>query len=159
MLLLVYFLFVIIYGGANGYASLFDPTNFIGLIHILFLVTILGALLFLCREPTEEEKNVTRRFRNRENVSRKPTRGPETMRTIRHGKAGVTSITTGKETNKEENPIMSTKFILSCSFDNGVFEEFDTEQEFFKAIQQLIKESKSDVFVLDYAPFFDLESD
>lgn len=56
MLLLVYFLFVIIYGGANGYASLFDPTSFIGLIHILFLVTILGALLLLCREPTEEEK-------------------------------------------------------------------------------------------------------
>lgn len=59
MLLLVYFLFVIIYGGANGYASLFDPTSFIGLIHILFLVTILGGLLFLlflCWEPTEEEK-------------------------------------------------------------------------------------------------------
>ena len=55
MLLLVYFLFVIIYGGANSYASLFDPTSFIGLIHILFLVTILGALLLLCREPTEEE--------------------------------------------------------------------------------------------------------
>ena len=54
---------------------------------------------------------------------------------------------------------MSTKFILSCSFDNGAFEEFDTEQEFLKAIQKLIKESKSDVFVLDYAPFFDLESD
>ena len=44
---------------------------------------------------------------------------------------------------------MSTKFILSCSFDNGAFEEFDTEQEFLTAIQQLIKESKSDVFVLD----------
>ena len=59
MLLLVYFLFVIIYGGANGYASLFDPTSFIGLIHILLWVTILGGLLFLlflCREPTEEEK-------------------------------------------------------------------------------------------------------
>ncbi len=56
MPLFVYFLFVMIYGGANGYASLFDPTSFIGLIHILFLVTILGALLFLCREPTEEEK-------------------------------------------------------------------------------------------------------
>ena len=59
MLLLVYFLFVIIYGGANGYASLFDPTSFIGLIHILFLVTFSGGLLlllFLCREPTEEEK-------------------------------------------------------------------------------------------------------
>lgn len=59
MPLFVYFLFVIIYGGANGYASLFDPTSFIGLIHILFLVTILGGLLFLlflCREPTEEEK-------------------------------------------------------------------------------------------------------
>ena len=55
MLLLVYFLFVIIYGGANGYASLFDPTSFI--VHILFLVTILVALLLLCREPTEEEKN------------------------------------------------------------------------------------------------------
>lgn len=54
---------------------------------------------------------------------------------------------------------MSTKFILSCSFDNGAFEEFDTEQEFLKAIQQLIRESKSDVFVLDYAPFFALESD
>ncbi len=54
---------------------------------------------------------------------------------------------------------MSTKFILSCSFDNDAFEEFDTEQEFLKAIQKLIKESKSDVFVLDYAPFFDLESD
>ena len=56
MPLFVYFLFVIIYGGANGYASLFDPTNFIGLIHILFLVTIFGGLLLLCREPTEEEK-------------------------------------------------------------------------------------------------------
>lgn len=59
MLLLVYFLFVIIYGGANGYASLFDPTSFIGLIHILFLITFLGGLLlplFLCREPTEEEE-------------------------------------------------------------------------------------------------------
>ena len=56
MPLFVYLLFVMIYGGANGYASLFDPTSFIGLIHILFLVTILGALLFLCREPTEEEK-------------------------------------------------------------------------------------------------------
>ena len=33
------------------------------------------------------------------------------------------------------------------------------EQEFLKAIQKLIKESKSDVFVLDHAPFFDLESD
>lgn len=54
---------------------------------------------------------------------------------------------------------MSIKFILSCSFNNGVFEEFDTEQEFLTAIQQLIKESKSDVFVLDYTPFFDLESD
>ena len=59
MLLLVYFLFVIIYGGANGYASLFDPTSFIGLIHILLWVTIFGGLLFLlflCRGPTEEEK-------------------------------------------------------------------------------------------------------
>ena len=59
MLLLMYFLFVIIYGGANGYASLFDPTSFIGLIHILFLITFLGGLLlplFLCREPTEEEE-------------------------------------------------------------------------------------------------------
>lgn len=59
MPLFVYFLFVIIYGGANGYASLFDPTSFIGLIHILLLVTIFGGLLFLlflCREPTEEEK-------------------------------------------------------------------------------------------------------
>ena len=35
---------------------------------------------------------------------------------------------------------MSTKFILSCSFDNGAFEEFDTEQEFLKAIQQLIRD-------------------
>lgn len=105
MLLLVYFLFVIIYGGANGYASLFDPTSFIGLIHILLLVTILGGLLFLlflCREPTEEEKNVTRRFRSGGNISRKPTRGPAAMRTIKPGKAGVTSITEGKETNKEE---------------------------------------------------------
>ena len=59
MLLLVYFLFVIIYGGANGYASLFDPTSFIGLIHILLLITfggILLFLLFLCRESTEEEE-------------------------------------------------------------------------------------------------------
>ena len=54
---------------------------------------------------------------------------------------------------------MSTKFIWSCSFDKGAFEEFDTDQEFLKAIQQLIRESTSDVFVLDYAPFFDLESD
>ena len=29
---------------------------------------------------------------------------------------------------------MSTKFILSCSFDNGAFEEFDTEQEFLKGV-------------------------
>ena len=59
MPLFVYFLFVIIYGGANGYASLFDPTSFFGLIHILLLVTFfvgLLYLLFLCREPTEEEK-------------------------------------------------------------------------------------------------------
>lgn len=40
---------------------------------------------------------------------------------------------------------MSTKFILSCSFDNGAFEEFDTEQEFLMAIQQLIKENKDKV--------------
>ena len=56
MPLFVYFLFVIIYGGANGYTSLFDPTSFIGLIHILLWVTILGGLLFLCRESTEEEE-------------------------------------------------------------------------------------------------------
>ena len=59
MPLFVYFLFVIIYGGANGYASLFDPTSFIGLIHILLLITFGGVLLFLlflCRGPTEEEE-------------------------------------------------------------------------------------------------------
>ena len=59
MPLFVYFLFVIIYGGAYGYASLFDPTSFIGLIHILLLITfggILLFLLFLCRESTEEEE-------------------------------------------------------------------------------------------------------
>ena len=59
MPLLVYFVFVIIYGGANGYVSLFDPTSFIGLIHILLLITFLGGLLFLlflCREPTEKKK-------------------------------------------------------------------------------------------------------
>ena len=33
---------------------------------------------------------------------------------------------------------MSTKFILSCSFDNGAFEEFDTEQEFLKAIRRVL---------------------
>ena len=68
MLLLVYFLFVIIYGGANGYDSLFYPTSFIGLIHTLLLVTILGGLLFLlflCREPTEEEKKRHREIQER----------------------------------------------------------------------------------------------
>ena len=47
-------------------------------------------------------KNVTVRFRSGASVSKKPTRGPAAMRTIKPGKAGVTSITTEKETNKEE---------------------------------------------------------
>lgn len=56
MPLFVYFLFLIVYGGANGYASLFDPTNFVGLIHILLLVTFFGSMIFLLRMPSEEDE-------------------------------------------------------------------------------------------------------
>ena len=99
MPLVVYFLFVIIYGGANGYASLFDPTSFIGLIHILFLVTILELCFFFAGSLQRRRKNVTRKFRSGASVLKKPTREPAAMRTIKPGKIGVTSITVDGETS------------------------------------------------------------
>ncbi len=46
-----------------------------------------------------KKRNVTRRFRSRASVSRKPTRGPAAMRTIKPGKAGVTGITADGKIN------------------------------------------------------------
>lgn len=45
----------------------------------------------------KRRKNGTRRFRSGVNGSRKPTREPAAMRTIKPGKAGVTSITADGE--------------------------------------------------------------
>ena len=47
--------------------------------------------------PQRRRKNGTGRFRSGGNISKKPTRGPATMRTIKPGKAGVTSITADGE--------------------------------------------------------------
>ena len=47
----------------------------------------------------KRRKNGTGRFRNGGSISKKPTREPAAMRTIKPGKAGVTSITADGEIN------------------------------------------------------------
>ena len=54
---------------------------------------------FFAGSLQRRRKNGTRRFRSRGNGSRKSTREPAAMRTIKPGKAGVTSITADGEIN------------------------------------------------------------
>ena len=54
--LLGYLIFVVLFAAGNGWEAVFDPSSLFGFVHILFGVTISGAVLLGCKKPTEESR-------------------------------------------------------------------------------------------------------
>ena len=51
-----YLIFVVLFAAGNGWEAVFDPSSLFGFVHILFWVTISGAVLLCCKKPTEESR-------------------------------------------------------------------------------------------------------
>ena len=60
-----YWIFFAVFGSANGFETLFDPTNLFGLINLLLWLTIIIALVLLCKKPSEEEERRWREIQER----------------------------------------------------------------------------------------------
>ena len=51
-----YLIFVVLFAAGNGWEAVFVPSSLFGFVHILFWVTISGAVLLCCKKPTEESR-------------------------------------------------------------------------------------------------------